>query len=153
MDTKILATISFLIAFLCHLVLFNLCVIVFAIDAAPPKPNLFFLGTILKQSDLLPASSPKNGFWTGTRPFTSDVRKSSLPDMDYQPKLRETNPFSIRPISKPIPGEIPDSRQKVIVKSTFDTMLTEPSEKGKERGEDNPEPLIPPYKPLQFHLP
>ena len=123
------------------------------IESQPPKPNLFFLGPILKQSDLLHLESFKNAFQPEDRSLKPSLQKSDLADISYGPIDQELNPFAIRALKKPLQERIPDDKQKMIIKSTFDTALEEPAGEKKTSPAKEPEFRIRPYKPLQSHIP
>lgn len=150
MNTKILTAASLLIALLCHLVLFNLCTIVFEIDPASPKPNFFFLGPILKQNDLWRPEPLNHGILPDEDSQKSQFQDNGLIQLPYQSAEKESSPFAIKTIRKPLTDTIPDSQQKEVIKSTFNAEQEELP--GKESGPpvNDPGIIVPSYKPLQF---
>ena len=150
MDTKFLTAASLLIAFLCHLVAFSLCIIVFPIDPASPKPIFFFLGSILKQNDLLSPEFHNNDFLPDQNPLKPQFNEEDSIPMSFQPANNEPTPFAIGPLKKPLKEDLPDHQQKILIKSTFDSELEEPSGRDVEQSPHDPEIMIPAYKPLQF---
>lgn len=152
MNTKFLTVASLLIASLCHLVLFNLCIIVFPIDPASPKPNFFFLGPILKQNDLLRPESQNNDIPPGENFLKPRSQQEEPIPMPFQPVDNAPGPFIIGPIKKPLKENQPDGQQKTLIKSTFDSELKAPPSKEGEQQPGEPEMMIPPYKPLQFRI-
>jgi hypothetical protein len=153
MNSRFLALIFFLIALLCHLVFFNVFTFVFPIDPAVPKPQFFFLGPILSQSDLKQVASKKEN------PIPHKIlRNFSAPDngpqkIDPTSENQAENPFAIQTIKKPILPQIAESENKIIIKSTFDAHLNEGTSKESEVQNTEPGLDIEPYRPLQFRSP
>lgn len=153
MNTKFLIFISFLAALLCHLFIFNFFTFIFSIDPAEPKPDLFFLGPILQQSDV-DQSSPKNDAVkespTASHYFGHD--ETTLKNIHYEIADPEKKPFTIKTIRKPLVLQTTEKQEKVLIKSTF--QLPSEGEKSAEikAEESDVELNIQPYRPLRSRL-
>ena len=151
MNSKFLVWTSLLIALLFHLAFFNLTTIVFPIDSTAFKPKFFFLGPILRKSDVkstLPRynTPDPNSVFKNTR-FADNTLKS----FDFKIIDRTENPFAIRTIKKPLTQHSDLLQNKTTIKSTFEILLEEETvdEPNKEL-RLNSEITIRPYKPLRF---
>jgi hypothetical protein len=149
MNTKFLVVTSFLLALLCHLFIFNYCVVVFPISPEAFKPKFFFLGPILKQSDIKNLSAPE----TVSREYSYADRMpppNNADPMAYETADPEKNPFTIRAIRKPLIPETVKSEEKAVLKSTFDTSFHKEIPEGIKTEPPQPELQIQPYRPLRF---
>jgi len=154
MNTKFLIFTSFLIALLCHLFIFSFCTVIFSIDSAEPKPKFFFLGPILKQSDV-DQGSPKDD--TDKKdPVASNNfghKETALKNIYYEIADPDKNPFTIKTIEKPLVPQTTKTQEKVLIKSTFQADAgEEPSEELKTQDSDQ-ELNLQPYRPLRSRLP
>ena len=122
----------------------------FEIDPASPRPIFFFLGSILKQNDLGRQESQNKDIPLDERPLKPRLLEDDLTQIHYQSTEKEVSPFAIKPITKPLKQGLPDSQQKEVIKATFDSEQEELP--GEESGPsmNEPEIIIPSYKPLQF---
>jgi hypothetical protein len=151
MNIKLLVVISFLIALLCHLFIFNSFIFVFSISPETPKPKFFFLGPILQQSDVKPGL-PKNATEKEGSPALDnfDHEKTALKNIHYEITSSKENPFTIKTIRKPLVPRTIEEQEKILIKSTFQL----PSEeKGVNIEDSNKDLNIQPYQPLRPRLP
>ena len=147
MDRKLLITVSFLTALLCHLAIFNLIVFVFPIDPETPKPKFFFLGPILTQKDISQTDSQKGNSQANAtfNHFSTDATG---------PESQSKNPFAIQSIGKPPQPRAVEPQEKIVLKSMFElpsrNMTSKPEQDSQKPDE---EIILKPYKPLQFGTP
>jgi len=153
MNIKFLVFISFLIALLCHLVIFNFCTVVFSIDPAAPKPKFFFLGPILKQNDVKQAPLKERSAQPYAASNAFDSTKNSLKDIHYETADTEKNPFAIRAIKKPLIPQTTQSQEKINIKSTFETSPQKDTNIETEPQRSTQELKIQPYRSLQSRSP
>lgn len=150
MNIKFLFFTSILIALLFHLFVLNSFTFVFPIKPETPKPKFFFLGPVLKKSDLRPIPSGGQNVEASNR---SMADQTILNNMHYETTDPKKNPFIIRAISKPLVAGRSEEQQKEIIKQTF----MEPNDdvpEGKTTEQIPSEELnIEPYRPLQFRSP
>ncbi len=153
MNAKLLILISFLTALLCHIFIFNSLVVIFPIDAETPKPKLFFLGPILKQSDISQSVLEYPAAKTSSDPDQLGSRANNAASMNYETTDPDKNPFTIKAIKKPLTPKTAKSEEKIILKSTFETQMEKDISKDVDLKQTKSELEIKPYKPLRFRAP
>ena len=153
MNNKFLVLISFLIALLCHLFVFNSCTVIFPIDPVTPKPKLFFLGPTLKQGEINQVASKKPSPQTQMTSGRTDSTENDPTHIQYETTDPEKNPFLIQAIKKPLIPQTASSEKKVILKSIFETSSEGESSEIPESQHSDQELEIRPYRPLQFRVP
>jgi len=119
MNRKFVLYTSVLIAFLCHLFLFNFFTFEFPIGQDSPKPKFFFLGPILTQNDVK-QNAPPNQDRQGQVTIKNMGSTKKLGNKDPDPKQ---NPFAIKTIKKPLAAQASNAQEKITMKSTFETSL------------------------------
>lgn len=141
MNRTFLVFTSLLISMLCHLAVFTNFILVFPVAADKPKPKIFFLGPILKQSDIKQDRTAQ-GYGT-----------SKISELNYAEKYTKDNPFAIKAIRKPLLIQTPKTTGKVIIKSTFEIWQEQHAETQREERLLNTDIKIQPYRSLHFHSP
>jgi len=154
MNSKFLVWTSLLIALLLHLALFNSTTFVFPIDPAALKPKFFFLGPILSKSDVKRASPNKNNTAPNSMLKNTRSTKGSRKLVDLKITDGATNPFAIGAIKKPLISQADEAQNKIVIKSTFESLPEKVSAQEAEvqRPLDS-ELKVQPYQPLRFRSP
>jgi hypothetical protein len=152
MNLRFLALTSFLIALLCHWAVFTFFTVVFPIDPEGFKPKFFFLGPILKQSDIKEFSTNETAHGDyGLSKGNPAVNKGE--PIPFETTDPDKNPFTIKAIRKPLIPQTVQSDEKTVLKSTFDAQLTEiPPEEPKAQSTEQ-KLGIQPYRPLRLRPP
>ncbi len=153
MNTRFLVLTSFLIALLCHLFIFSYCIVVFPIDPETPKPKFFFLGSILKHSDIKQIAAKETASKNYIGSNHHNLTANDAIHMQYEPTDPNKNPFTIQAIRKPLTLQTVKSEEKVILKATFEASLEKDRPKEMRAKTSNQELDIRPYKPLRFRAP
>lgn len=153
MNSKFLTFTSFLIALLCHLAVFNSFTFVFPIDPVKFKPKLFFLGPMLKQSDVRQALSKKNTFQSRIISNSIGSTENNLRNIRYKTASQVKNPFAIQTIEKPPTLQTTKPKKKIILKSTFESSLGDAQNTAVNVKKSDAKLKIQPYRPLRFRSP
>ena len=154
MNAKFLIFTSFFIALLCHLFIFNFFTFIFSIDPAEPKPNFFFLGPILQQSDVNQSSLKERADkkdHIASNNFSHE--KTILKNIHYEISDPEKNPFTIKTIRKPLVPQTTNGQEKTLIKSTFQLLSEEEKSREVKTDASDKKLSIQPYQPLRFLLP
>lgn len=135
-----------------HLMIFNTFIFTFPLNPSAHKPNLIFLGPILKKNDVV---QPQGGIKQKQHPVDAAAKNmfSSTPQvsglMDGK-KITTPSPFIETTLKKPLLDIENDPQNKVTLKSTFE--LSEIKEQGSEQQIEDGEIdfKIAPYHPLRL---
>jgi len=152
MNSKLLIPLSFLIALLVHILIFDVSVVVFPIDPVERKPKFFFLGPILQQSDVtLKGTADISDSLPHAGPNRFDRQEDGLKNIHYEIVDPEKKPFTIRTIRKPLVSRATNQGYRTQEKS----LLSSPEEEKEEeketiKTEDSNRTLnIQPYRSLR----
>lgn len=154
MNTKFLIVISFLVAVLGHLLIFNFVTFVLPVAPAAFKPKFFFLGPILQQDDVY--QEPLNDFSGKSGPaspnyFSHD--RTELKNVLYEMPSAQQDPFTIEILQKPLTAQAAKGQEKVVIKSTFELTTEKPAELDPRAKIPDHELNIQPYRPLRAQFP
>jgi len=155
MNSKLLSLTSFFIALFCHLFIFSLFTFVFPIDPAAFKPKFFFLGPMLKQSDMRQVLPKKralqSNMTSGGSSFGS--AEKNLGGLPYETADQTKNPFAIRAIEKPLTQQTVKPKEKIVLKSTFEAPPETEDDEIVETKSPDTDLKIQPYRSLRFRSP
>ncbi len=130
---------SILLSLLIHLIIFSAFIFVFPLKQERIRPELIFLGSILKQRDLIDQNRnlQSSNLPPAPQTFVTKHKKSNL----YSPTdIHLTKPKSENMLTRP----------KATIKLTFPTTKNFQSQESLEIDDVGIDSHIPPYKPLKL---